>query len=408
MTLRSKIYWKEILPSALSWLKDRFSSIWKNSSDSIKFGTLVYVVARLWLTLVSVFIFFKIPILSPSEFGGGYDRVLPLLTGWRGALLGMWQRWDTISYQSIAQWGYNQPFLTVFFPGYPLLGHAVSRFLQISDLAGLLLVSNCFAWLSLILLHHIVRSLYDQHTANLALIFLVTFPSSFFLFAGYPQSMVLFFVLFCYWEAKQGRWLWAALAALFAGLTHGTVVPLSLMLAWQGFQTLKHTRFSLRWAIALVPLMPMAGIALFLSWRFSHGFEPFFLIQKQSWNMLTWMPWNPLILGVQKLVASKDIVIFINILISLLLISAVVWEFKKLSCELKIYSVALGLLLFSTGNIYDPLKSINRYALMMFPVFIYFAVITSQNKKLRLAIFEFNVLFHIYFCFIFFTWGWVG
>jgi len=124
--------------------------------------------------------------------------------------------------------------------------------------------------------------------------------------------------------------------------------------------------------------------------------------------MLTWMPWNPLILGVQKLVASKDIVIFINILISLLLISAVVWGLKKLSGELKIYLAALVLLLFSTGNIYDPLKSINRYALEMFPVFIYLAVITAQNKKLRLAIVEFNVLFHIYFCYLFFTWGWVG
>ena len=111
--------------------------------------------------------------------------------------------------------------------------------------------------------------------------------------------------------------------------------------------------------------------------------------------MLTWMPWNPLVLGVQKLIASKDIVIFINILISLLLISAVVWGGKKLTGDLKIYSVALVLLLFSTGNIYDPLKSINRYALQMFPVFIYLAVITAQNKRLRLALLEFNVLFNI-------------
>ena len=124
--------------------------------------------------------------------------------------------------------------------------------------------------------------------------------------------------------------------------------------------------------------------------------------------MLTWMPWNPLILGVQKLVASMDIVIFINILISLLLISTVVWGFKKLSGEMKIYSAALVLLLFSTGNIFDPLKSINRYAMEVFPVFIYLAVITAQNKRLRLALVEFNWFFHIYFCYLFLTWGWVG
>ena len=394
--------------SSLSNLKDRFSSFWKNSGDSIKIGTLVFSITRIWLTLVSVFIYFKIPILSPSEFGGGYYDAIPLVTGWRGVLLGMWQRWDTIHYQVIAQGGYDQSFLTVFFPGYPMLCHAVSRFLHISDLAGLLLVSNLFTWLSLMLLHHIIKSLYDKHTANLALIFLVTFPSSIFLFAGYPQSMVLFLVLFCYWEAKQGHWFWAALAALVAGLTHGTVAPLSLMLAWQVFQTLKHTRYSIRWVIATVPLMPLAGIALFLSWRLSQGFESFFILQNQSWNMLTWMPWNPLILGMEKLVASKDIVIFINILISLFLISSLVWSLKKLSGELNLYSAALVLLVFSTGNIYDPLKSINRYALLMFPAFIYLAVITAQNKKLRLAILEFNILFNIYFSYLFFTWRWVG
>ena len=394
--------------SSLSHVKERFLSIWKNSGDSIKIGTLVYSVTRLWLTLVSVFIFFKIPISSPSEFGGGYYDVIPLLSGWRGALLGMWQRWDTIHYQSIAQWGYNQPYLTVFFPGYPILGHAVSRLLHISDLAGLLLVSNIFAWLSLILLHHIVRSLYDQHTANLALIFLVTFPSSFFLFAGYPQSMVLFLILLCYWEAKQGHWLWAALAALAAGLTHGSVAPLSLMLAWQTFQTLKHTRFSMRWAIALVPLMPVAGIALFLSWRISQGYEQYSSFMRQSWFRVYQAPWNTLILGFKNLISFLDIVIFINCLICLLIIFAVVWSAKKLPGELKIYSISLAIFLFSTGTSFDPLHSINRYALVMFPIFIYLAVITTQNKKLRLALLEFNLLFNIYFCYLFFTWGWVG
>jgi len=78
---------------------------------------------------------------------------------------------------------------------------------------------------------------------------------------------------------------------------------------------------------------------------------------------------------------------------------------KKLIGELKIYSAALVLLLFSTGNIYDPLKSINRYALVVFPVFIYLVVITTQNKKRRLALLEFNVLINIYFSNLFFYMG---
>ena len=124
--------------------------------------------------------------------------------------------------------------------------------------------------------------------------------------------------------------------------------------------------------------------------------------------MLTWMPWSPLILGVQRLIASKDIVTFINILISLLLISSVIWGTKFLTGELATYSVALVLLLFSTGNVFDPLKSIDRYALQVFPVFIYLAVITAENKKLRLALVEFNLVLNIFLSLLFFTWGWVG
>lgn len=393
--------------SSLSRVKDRFSSIWNRSGDSIKAGTLVYAITRIWLTLVSVFIFFKVPI-SPSEFRDGYYDVTPLLTGWRGVFLGMWQRWDTVHYQAIAQWGYSQDYLTAFFPGYPFLGRVVSSLLQVSRLAGLLLVSNTFAWLSLILLHHIVKSMCDQDTAKLTLIFLITFPSSFFLFAGYPHSMVLFLVLFSYWQAKQGRWMWAALAGLAAGLTHGTVLPLALMLAWQAFQALRHTRFSLSWAIVFVPLLPLGGIALFLSWRTSQEFEAYSSLLSNRWSRIYQFPWDAMINAIKQLVNSREIITFINILVALLLLFAAIWSLKRLPIELKIYSITHLIFLFSTGTTLNSLESLNRYALGMFPAFIFLAMVTTQNKKLRLAIIEFNMLFYLHFCYLFLTWHWVG
>ena len=39
----------------------------------------------------------------------------------------------------------------------------------------------------------------------------------------------------------------------------------------------------------------------------------------------------------------------------------------------------------------------NKTKQEMFPVFIYLAVTTTQNKRLRLALLEFNVLFNIFF-----------
>ena len=396
--------WLSFLPR----LRDLFSFFWKKVGDSSKFGTLIYMITRIWLTLFSAYIFLNGLFSSPSEVNGLYYDVAALLTGWRGAMFGMWQRWDTIHYQAIAQWGYYRPILTAFFPGYPLLSHGVASLLHISDLAGLLLVSNIFCWLSFVLLHRIVRSLYDQPTANAATIFLAIFPTSFFLFAGYPQSMVLFCILFCYWEAKQGKWLWVALSAFAAGITHSTVVPLCIMLSWQVFEALRDTHFSLHWTIALIPFLPLSGIALFLGWRTSQGFIPYVSLQKHFWNRVFWMPWNPFILGLNELVTSMNFSKFMNYLICLLLIIVVAWSIIKLPTQLKIYSSALFLFLFSTGSTTDPLKSIIRFALLMFPVFIFLAVITKHNKKLRLGLVGACFLFSCFLSLSFLAWQWVG
>jgi hypothetical protein len=44
-----------------------------------------------------------------------YRDLVPLTSGWQGVLFGVWQRWDGIYYQLIAEKGYSADYLSVYF-----------------------------------------------------------------------------------------------------------------------------------------------------------------------------------------------------------------------------------------------------------------------------------------------------
>lgn len=389
-------------------IKTKVKNWWDKLDPSWKTGTLVFLIARIWLTIIGAVIFFTgwFPRLCDMDACQLYWGMTPVLTGWRGALLGMWQRWDTLHYQVIATSGYSSAVETAFFPGYPLLAHAVSIFLHISELATLLLVSNIFCWLCFVFLHRVTQELFDLPTARKAVIFLAVFPTSFFLFGGYPQSMILFFTLFCYWQAKNGNWFLASLAAFLAGLTHGTIIPLCLMLAWQVFVKVRKTRFSIYWVALMTPFLPLAGIALFLAWRTSQGFVSYAWVQSFFHERIPSLPWTTLIAEFSLLTKSTGVSLWLNFWFLIFTAVVAIWSIYKLPVELKIFSVSTWLFFLFTRTISDPLKSIARFSLMIFPIFIMLAIISKRNFfrfLLPLSASLFSVL-----AVFFFLWGWIG
>jgi hypothetical protein len=80
-----------------------------------------------------------IPTLARVKF---YFGIEPELFSWRGAFLGVWQRWDAIHYSIVAQSGYSTIESSAFFPLYPLLARYLSFFLGGDVLFGLIIISN--------------------------------------------------------------------------------------------------------------------------------------------------------------------------------------------------------------------------------------------------------------------------
>ncbi|HLM62623.1 MAG TPA: hypothetical protein VK308_17625, partial [Pyrinomonadaceae bacterium] len=115
--------------------------------------------------------------------------------------LGMWNRWDAVSYLKIAQFGYTgvgeDRFLIVFFPLYPALvalfeivvgDHLISAFI-VSALATIFLG---------LAFRELVKLDYSEKTAQLAVLFLFIFPTSYFLHIPYTESLFLALSVGCF------------------------------------------------------------------------------------------------------------------------------------------------------------------------------------------------------------------
>src|SRR5579863_9433078 len=151
------------------------------------------------------------------------------------ALLGVWERFDTLWYMQISRHGYDSPAATVFYPLYPGLIRGIS-FITHSDLAAALLIATgasfflCWGALRLFELD------YSADIALRAVLLWMVWPASFAFFAGYPDSLLCALTIWAIYFARSSRWLPAGALGLLAGSTKAvgcfTALPL-LWIAWK-------------------------------------------------------------------------------------------------------------------------------------------------------------------------------
>src|SRR5580658_8776328 len=97
------------------------------------------------------------------------------------ALLGVWERFDTLWYIQISIHGYDNPMATVFYPLYPALIRALS-FITRSDLAAALLISTAGSFFLFWGALRLFELDYTAPVAFRALLLWVAWPASFAFF----------------------------------------------------------------------------------------------------------------------------------------------------------------------------------------------------------------------------------
>ncbi len=346
-----------------------------------------------------------IPTTLETDF---YFGVEPIAEGWTGILLGVWQRWDGIHFIRIAERGYSDADLSVFFPLYPLTARLLSRLTGAGSLMALLIISNlasCFAW---VVLYRIVKADLLLTTARRAVVAYALFPTGFFLFAPYPESLSLLLVLLAYWSALCSRWRLVAATSLAAGLTRPTIFPLILLLGPIAWRYWRANESSDRWLALASVLGAGFGMGGFLAWRVWAGFPAYSLLQRQHWTWAARWPWQAFLAVPEWIVeGSFSVAGWLGLGVLLLLLAATVWGLRHLPKEMVLYQASMLLFLLSFSRQIEPLASLGRHALLMFPLFVALAA-WSQTSQRTLFLAAIGVGLGLFFVGQFIMWGWVG
>ncbi len=401
-------------------------SLWQQTA--VRQGLITFVALRLLLSVWAIVVLQAVPL--PDEPN---DRLRPYLNqpildeGAAGLLLGPWQRFDAMHYTRIAAEGYAHPEDSVFPPIYPLLIWTLGGLFggsHAAHMAAAILISNIALLGLLILLHKVGSDLLGPDNAPRLLLYFALFPSGFFLFAPYSESLFLLLTLGSLWLAFNNRLEWAGLLGLLAALTRLTGWVLVVPLAYQFWR--RHLGQG-AWKIspmgswyprlygkAAAVFLPMAGFLIFVLYRSLLGLPGLGRIYAEYWFQRTGIPGADLLRALQGMFGlgtgrAGEFTLWFDFFVTLLLLATTVWAFFHWRHRLDwgLYAAMLLFFMLLPSSEFKPLFSFSRYALAFFPTFFLLATAGANGKIHRLILYS-SIALYLYFSAQFFVWGWVA
>ena len=404
--------------------------------DAWGFALRVYLALRVGLSAVTAVVrtLYK-GALPPDALYRPYLGLPPIEGGWRGLLLGVWQRWDTCWYMLIAREGYSLDDTRIFAPPlYPWLMRLAGRLLGGSDTAyllGGLIVSNLACIALFAYLFALVEREWGEALARRAVVYLAIFPTAFFLLAAYSESLFLLCVVAAFYHARggehrgqsapravstAGQWgvacLWAFLAPLARLPGILIVVPLSVEFALQWWRLRTSKRPMAWWEGWPLLLAVLGGWVYPLYVRFFVGSDSLwapYAIHRQRFVGRFAMPWHSVWQAVRVLASGQFRLIEpLDLVLTLLFIGLTTVAFYTLSSVYAVYmTVMLLAALVKVGEV-QPLLSLSRYVLALFPGFVLLARVGERSAWWNRAIAYPFVALSIFCAGQFVLWGWVG
>jgi hypothetical protein len=355
-------------------------------------------------------------------------------------VLSMWQRWDALWYQHIAEQGYAAgDGSTAFFPVYPLLMRAAGFALGGRDVLGALLVSTAAFGASMWLLFELTaREVILAHAAGgpqrrssasattigsavpyIAVLLTALFPTSFFLLAPFTESVFLALTLGAFLLSRSGRHVLAGALGTLASLTRAQgallILPLGYeyarqrgLLPWS--RTVPRRGFD---AAVIGPLLPLAGTVLFAQYvsavvgEYRSAFGVLAL-----WGYEIVPPWDAITRSLDyiahRLNGGSPDVEFLN-LISLVgfgVLAVLAWS--RLPRMYALYALVSVGLLATRQMAFSPLMSVGRYVLVIFPSFMVLGLLLAERRTAAAVSLAVSGLLLVVLFGYWVHWGFVG
>ncbi|MHB8658778.1 MAG: mannosyltransferase family protein [Solirubrobacteraceae bacterium] len=358
-------------------------------------------------------------------------------------------RWDSVWYLAIAHGGYGHEVArTAFFPLYPLLMWGVGVVIGSDLLAGVLISVACFA-LALVLLHRLAElELGSPDRARTTVMLIAFCPMAYFFSAVYSESLYLALSLGCILCARRGRWAPAGLLGGLAAASRNSgvmlLVPVVLLYLYGPRDDLGPPRLpargsrlrrlqpryrpaaSILW-VGLIPL-GLAAYVGFLALSTGDGLAPFHAQQVwfrhfagpfggvwdgavAAWDGLRQLihgPPPPIYFaragGSALQVAAQNLMLF-----AFLVLGAVgcLGALRRLPVAYGAYAVASLAMPLSYPVTPQPLASLPRYEVVLFPLFMWAALAIGRRQITGQAVGALAVLLGL-FTAEFATWRFVA
>jgi hypothetical protein len=337
-----------------------------------------------------------------------------LLLGTAGRWLNSWANWDGQWYVRIARVGYRGRSYAAFFPLYPVLVRWLAPLAADSYIVAGIGLSLVFYVAAMYLLYRLIDIDYGRQVAGWTVVFASLCPTSFFFQAVYTESAFLLFVVACLFFARRGQWLFAGVAGFFATLTRNTGILLLLPMALLYLDACNWRPRRIDRRVAWFALVP-AGLAVWMVYLQAKLGDPFaFSLAQRHWHRRLTAPWiaveHGLRSGVSGIVTilhhgqetaaitaggtlpvSSEVVRSavpnaLALVALLVAVTVLALAARRIKLPYLVYGFAslAAPLFYPTPR--QPLYSMPRFVVVIFPVFLAFALLTRRLPATRTAL----------------------
>lgn len=345
---------------------------------------------------------------------GNRQEVTAVVSVDQHPFVNMWSRWDAGWYLDVAKSGYRYqsgtPNTAAFFPLYPVLIRVIHAvlFLPGSDywfLVSGILLSNISLVVALIYFHALLTIDYAAEVASRAILYLLVFPSSFFLSSVYAESLFLALTIGAFYYARKSRWTKACLLAALTTLcrAQGILIVLPLLVEYFqqrdfNFRRVKSDMLQFFLIPAALSVFPLYLHAKFGSWRV------IFDVQHPWGRHLMW-PWRTLFWVLRHSPPlSAEHHEWLDFSFLALLIIGSIAGLRQLRLSYSIYAwIAIGF--FSSWGM---LGSVPRFDLVVFPLFAMLGILGDRSYVFHTAYLITASMLACLFMVIHSQWNWIA
>ncbi|HET8851160.1 MAG TPA: mannosyltransferase family protein, partial [Ktedonobacteraceae bacterium] len=302
----------------------------------------LFVATRLLLVMVSYFGYILLTVPKDSQVGVNTT-----------AFFTSWNRWDAANYVRIAQFGYQRVYDTAFLPLFPLLISAIAHLLgSWSYLLVGMILSNAALLGSLFVIYQLAVEVQGEQVAQRTLIYLCIFPTAFFFFAAYNESLFLLLTSGAFLAMRRQRWWLAGILGMLAATTRPAGLFLDVIYLWELWasrESVAAARQRIWLRLLPILLIPLGLIGYCVYCWMTFGNPVAFVTVQSHWaRQLAW-PWQGIGVSLYELFWNQpfgsfnEVHIILDLGATLGFIVLAILGWRKLRTS---YNLWLGMLLF--------------------------------------------------------------